>query len=190
LKIKNKKHRKSNKNEVVQRPKSVKKKPYLGYPIRSKRPKSFRKRLLEKEEKKNIPKQNTRLSYKNSKKPVERRNSITKKPRQNLKDLKKTKIKSKPDNYLRRKKKNHEARSKDKTYKPNDGKDKQTLSVDSDKSRRSSTSLTFRDTDILKQKLKERALINQNNCKINLNDFIINDKIFSSILGIKRLTKR
>ena len=49
--------------------------------------------------------------------------------------------------------------------------------------------MTFRDTDILKQKLKERALIHQNNCKINLNDFLMNDNLFSSILG-RSLKKR
>lgn len=57
-------------------------------------------------------------------------------------------------------------------------------SISSANSRKSSSSLTFRDTKILKQKLKQRALITQNNCKINLNDFIINDNIFSDILGI------
>jgi hypothetical protein len=56
-------------------------------------------------------------------------------------------------------------------------------SIQSHNSRKSSSSLSFRDTKILKQRLKQRALINQNNCKINLNDFLINDNIFSMIIG-------
>ena len=57
-------------------------------------------------------------------------------------------------------------------------------SIESKGSNKSSTSVSFRNSNILKKKLKERALINQNSSKINLNDFLINDRLYSSILGI------
>lgn len=46
-----------------------------------------------------------------------------------------------------------------------------------------SSSLNFKNKEILRKRLKERALINQNNCKLNLKDMIVHDRILSSIIG-------
>lgn len=46
-----------------------------------------------------------------------------------------------------------------------------------------SNSVSFKNKEILRKRLKERALINQNKCKLNLKDMIVHDRLLASIVG-------